>query len=78
MDSVDKSVCIEKICKLRKISMEEVVYIGALEKDIPMTKLVGYSVCMKNGDSTLKKQCSMICPSNDDKGVKFVLNKLFN
>lgn len=76
MDSVDKSVCLEKICKLRKISMDEVVYIGAFENDSFISKKVGYSVCMKNGDSSLKKECNMICPSNDDKGVKNVLSQL--
>lgn len=76
MDSVDKSVCIEKICKLRKISMDEVVYIGSCENDSFISKKVGYSVCMKNGDLSLKKECSMICPSNDDKGVKKVLSQL--
>ena len=78
MDSVDKSVCIEKICKLRKISMDEVIYIGSCEKDNLISKKVGYSVCMRNGDSSLKKECNMICPSNDDKGVRKVLSQLFN
>lgn len=76
MDSVDKSVCIEKICKLRKISMDEVVYIGSCEKDSFISKKVGCSVCVKNGDSSMKKECNMICPSNDDKGVKNVLSQL--
>lgn len=78
MRSVDTCFAIEKICKLRKISLDEVVGIGVLEKDIPMIKLVGYGVCMKNGVSSLKKISKMTCPSNDDKGVKYVLNQLFN
>ena len=76
MDSVDKSICIEKICKLRKVSMDEVVYIGAFENDSLISKKVGYSVCVKNGDASLKKQSNIICSSNDDKGVKNVLSQL--
>ena len=76
MDSVDKVICLEKICKLRKISMDEVVYVGSCENDCIISKKVGYSVCMRNGDASLKKQCNMICSSNDDKGVRNVLSQL--
>ncbi len=78
MSSVNKCFAIEKICKLRKISLDEVVGIGVLEKDIPMIKLVGCGVSMKNGDTSLKKCSDIVCPSNDEKGVKDVINQLFN
>lgn len=71
-----KNVAVEKICDIKKIKLEEVVAIGVDDRDISLLKTVGCPVAMENGSSQVKKIAKIITKSNDDGGVKSILNKL--
>ena len=78
MGTVDKCYAINKLCKLKSIVIDEVVAIGVSQQDIEMIKLVGCGICMKNSDRSLKKIANTITDTNDNNGVKKILNQLFN
>ncbi len=78
MDSISCNKAIEKICTLKKIDLKQVVGIGVDETDIPMIKLVGMKIAMGNASESLKKEVQIITSTNDEKGVKNILDQLFN
>ena len=68
---------IEKICKKEKVSLEQVVFLGDSDEDIPIFLSVGKSIAVSNGSRKAKKQASMVTSSNETKGVEKAIKKLF-
>ncbi len=68
---------LEKICKKEHLSLEQVVYVGDDEEDIPILLSVGQSAVVSNGSKKAKKVASVQTSSNETKGVEKVIKKLF-
>lgn len=74
-NNVNKLIGIEKICN-KKISLDNVLYIGYDNTDLDVFKNVGYSSIVANGNLELKDYVDSVTFSNDEKGVEKLLNKM--
>lgn len=68
---------LEKICKKEHLSLEQVVYVGDDEEDIPILLSVGQSAVVSNGSKKAKKVANVQTSSNETKGVEKVIKRLF-
>ena len=75
--SSNKLLGVEKVCKLRKIKLAEVVGIGVGEESVLLIENVGYGCCLSNACEELKKVSKFIGPSNNEKGVEQIIKKVF-
>ena len=73
---VDKGKALVGFCRMQNIPIEESVAFGDAENDLSMLDAAGLAVVMENGTEETKKHADMICPSNDDDGVRVALQKL--
>ncbi|MCI8548682.1 MAG: HAD family phosphatase [Bacilli bacterium] len=75
--NITKSIAVEKICLLEKIDMKDVMFIGNSFNDIELIKQVGFSVCMQNAPSEVRKISMKHTFSNNEKGVERVIRNVF-
>lgn len=68
---------VEKICKREHVALEDVIYVGGREEDIPLLLSIGHSFCVSNGSRGAKKVATGQTSSNETKGVEKVIKKLF-
>ncbi len=71
-----KGKAIKQFCKILNIDLKDVVAIGDSYNDIPMFKVAGHSVAMKNANEEVKKEADEITGSNEEDGVAMFLEKL--
>ncbi|MBQ1534753.1 MAG: HAD family phosphatase [Erysipelotrichaceae bacterium] len=74
---VDKGKALKDFCRLMDIPIEESIAFGDAENDISMLDAAGMAVVMENGTPETKKHADMICPSNNDDGVRRVIEELW-
>ena len=74
---VDKGKALKNFCGIMNIPVEESMAFGDAENDISMLKAAGKAVVMENGTAETKKYADMICPSNNDDGVRHVIEELW-
>lgn len=65
---VDKGTAIEVICRMLRISLEEVASIGDSELEIPLFKKVGFSVAVANAPEELKSVATKVTSSGYSRG----------
>ena len=65
----NKGTGIQAICDHLGFSLADTIGFGDSDNDLPMTDVVGTSVCMANGSENLKKLCDRICPAVTEDGV---------
>lgn len=74
---VNKGKTLEKILKLKSLTLDTCVAFGDANNDKEMIEMVGYGVAMGNGEEDLKKVAKYLTDSNDDDGVyKFLMQKM--
>ena len=73
---VDKGKALTRFCKMQNIPVEESVAFGDAENDLTMLDAAGLAVVMENGTDEAKRHADMVCPSNDEDGVRIALQKL--
>ena len=73
---VDKGKALRKFCRMLNIPIEETIAFGDAENDLTMLDAAGLAVVVENGTEEAKKRADLICPSNDEDGVKAALQKL--
>lgn len=74
---VNKGKSLEKILKLKGLTLETCVAFGDANNDKEMIEMVGYGVAMGNAEENLKKVAKYITASNDCDGVyEFLVQKL--
>ena len=61
---------------MQNIPVEESVAFGDAENDLTMLDAAGLAVVMENGTDEAKRHADMVCPSNDEDGVRIALQKL--
>lgn len=71
----NKSKAIESLCKTYNIDLKDTMAIGDGFNDIPMIEFAGLGVAMDNAADAVKKSADYITASNDDDGVKQVIDK---
>lgn len=76
-DKVSKAVAMEKIGELLGISREEMVAIGDGLNDLSMIQYAGLGVAMGNAAKEVKEHAQFVTDTNDEEGVKKVLEKFF-
>lgn len=67
-----------KIADTMGILPKEIVGFGDNENDLSFLSETGLSVCMGNGDENVQRLCNAITKTNDEAGVAYKLNELFN
>ena len=75
---VDKGKALERFCELMNIPIEESMAFGDAENDISMLKSAGKAVVMENGTPETKKYADIICASNNDDGVRKVVEEIYS
>lgn len=68
---------INRICKVRKSSLRDVVFVGSDDDDISVFKKVGLSFAVDNSSAKLKKYATKTTVSNYDKAVETVIKGCF-
>lgn len=77
---LDKGVALEKLSKLLDIPPAHMLAIGDSNNDREMLNYAGISAVLANGNQNLKEEIGVVFPSNDEDGVRhvieaFILNK---
>ncbi|WP_281252496.1 HAD family hydrolase [Oceanobacillus timonensis] len=75
---VNKAKALKTVCKLKGISLDNVLAVGDSLNDISMIKESGYGVAMGNAQPDVKKAADWITESNIKDGVAQILDKLIN
>lgn len=75
--NINKGKSLEKILKLKGLTLDSCVAFGDANNDKEMIEIVKYGVAMGNADENLKKIAKYITNTNDDDGVyEFLVQKL--
>ena len=75
---VSKGEALKEYANIFNIKSEEIVAIGDSENDLDMLSFAGFSVAMGNGEDFVKKACDIVTLTNDEGGVAYAINKIFN
>jgi hypothetical protein len=75
---VSKGEAIKKLCDYLHISLDKTMCIGDSNNDIDMFNVCKYKVAVANAEEKLKSMANVLTPSNDEEGVKIVLDKLYS
>lgn len=72
---VSKGKAVERLTKYYNLTKDEVIAIGDNENDLSMIEYAGLGVAMENGEEIVKKSANYITSSNEDDGVRKVIEK---
>lgn len=75
---VNKGEAIKKLCKYLNLNTQEAIIFGDGLNDIEMFELDAYKVAMKNAKDKIKEMADFVTISNNEAGVAYKLNKIFN
>lgn len=76
--NVSKGKTITKLGEMLNIKNEEMIAVGDGGNDIPLLEVVGMPVAVENAVEPLKKIAKFISTSNENHGLKTVIEKFFN
>lgn len=71
----NKGKAVKRVCDYLHIPLCESVAVGDSMNDKEMLETAGLSICMQNGNETLKKLADDICPSVQEHGIHFIFSK---
>ena len=75
---VNKAKAIEELSKYLNINLSETIVFGDGLNDIEMFNIKGYKVAMGNAASKIKNLADVVTKTNNEAGVAYELNKIFN
>lgn len=75
---VSKASGVGRICRLKKISMSEVMAFGDDANDLELFHTCSVPVAMANAIERVKQSASLITRSNDEDGVSVILEQLLS
>ena len=75
---VNKGEAIKKLCKYLNLNTQEAIIFGDGLNDIELFELDAYKVAMKNAKDKIKEMADFVTISNNEAGVAYKLNKIFN
>ncbi|GAA0123373.1 MAG: HAD family phosphatase [Clostridium argentinense] len=73
--NVSKGRAVEMLASYYNLSKDEVITIGDNENDLSMIEYAGLGVAMGNGEKIVKDKAEYITSTNDEDGVKEVIEK---
>lgn len=73
---MDKRIALEKLSRLLNIPPEEMLAIGDSNNDREMLNYVGVGAVLANGNQQLKEEIGVVFPSNDEDGVRHVIEAM--
>ena len=71
----DRAQSLSQLLKVLGIEREEMIACGDGYNDISMIQYAGLGVAMENADDMTKSVANLICPSNDEDGVAYIIDK---
>lgn len=71
----NKRNALEKVASIYNIRQEEIIAIGDNYNDLEMIKFAGLGVAMGNSPQYLKNEADFITHSNDEDGVRYIIEK---
>ena len=75
---VSKSKAADFLCASLGLTRENAIAFGDNYNDVDMLEFAGLGVAMGNAPDIVKERADMVAPSNDEEGVRKVLEKLFD
>ncbi|MBE5781574.1 MAG: HAD family phosphatase [Clostridiales bacterium] len=73
--AASKGVALDQLAKSLGLTAENCIAMGDATLDLPMIEYAGLGVAMENADDYTKSKADYICPSCDDDGVAYVIDK---
>lgn len=74
--SANKGTALNLVIEQLGVTREQVVTIGDNFNDLPMFACGNVSVAMANAPEAVRREASLIAPSNDDEGIAWALKQL--
>lgn len=74
LKGIDKGEACSKVAGLYGLTADDVISIGDAGNDIAMIKKAGLGIAVDNAQDIIKAVAKKIVPSNDDNGVKYVID----
>lgn len=75
--SCDKKKAVEKITKIHRIKMNEVIAVCSSPSSCSLIESVGCGACVSNADKSVRKVANELTDSNENKGVEHIIRKYF-
>ncbi len=73
--NIDKGKALRNFCNLMNIPIAESMAFGDAENDISLLDAAGLAVAVANGTDEIKNHARVICPSNNEDGVRKVIEE---
>ena len=73
LKGVNKGCACQMIAEALGVTVEDCIAVGDAGNDIPMLKSAGLSFAMANAEESAKQVADLICPSNDNDGIKYII-----
>jgi len=73
--SISKGTALKFVADYYGINLKDTIAIGDSQLDAPMIEAAGLGAAMGNAPQALKRIADITCPSNNDEGVAYVIEK---
>ncbi len=73
LKGVSKGTGVKQVAKYFGLTENDVIGVGDAGNDIPMLEVVGMPIAVQNAQENVKSICKKIVPSNNDNGIKFII-----
>lgn len=77
-NGVDKGKGLQKLCEYIGIETKDVIAFGDASNDIALLKEAGLAVVMENGTEETKKYAHRLAKTNDEDGLRKVLEEIYS
>ena len=74
LKGVSKGDAINIIAEYYGVTANDVIAVGDAGNDLPMLKTAGFPIAMGNALDFVKKECKVICPDNNNDGIKYIID----
>ena len=75
-ETTSKASALEEVCRMKGITMENVIAFGDSPNDGAMIRGAGIGVAMENATADILEDADITAPSNDDEGVAYTIRML--
>lgn len=75
-ETTSKASALEELCRMKGLTMENVMAFGDSPNDGAMIREAGIGVAMENATADILEDADITAPSNDDEGVAYTLRML--
>lgn len=74
-EGVDKGFGLLQCAEVLGLSRSETIAVGDGENDLAMLRAAGLGVAMANAEASVRGAAALICPSNDEDGVAWLIER---